>query len=225
MLGELLGLFKSPVTVFTKRSEERNIKKEGIITAVIVLVISLITILTTYLGVVKVLNKTYKSVKDYNNKYSYKEVTTTEFKELKKEAKENLLENIKFTKIFFKTAGITLLTVVVVAGILFIISRMVKSPKDYIEMVAMTNCAFEIYLIGFILNAIFEYIYVPVGIILFISLIIFAIIALANSFRENIEIEDPNKLVIFSGIVLAIVVAILVLIANNYISNMFYGLL
>ncbi len=28
MMGELLGLFKYPVTSFTKRAEERNIKKK-----------------------------------------------------------------------------------------------------------------------------------------------------------------------------------------------------
>ena len=66
MLGELLGLFKSPVTTFTQRAEERNIKKEAIIAGIIAVVLALVTLLTTYFGVMKVINKTFKSLDDYN---------------------------------------------------------------------------------------------------------------------------------------------------------------
>jgi len=222
MLGELLELFKSPVTAFSKRAEERNIKKEIITTGVIAIIIALVTVLTTYFGIMKGVNKKYKSLDDYNESlYPWEEeVTKEEFKELKKEAKEEAFEDVKLVGIFFKKLATPLVAVVVIAGILFVIARMVKYPKDYIEMLAMSNCAFTIYLIGFLLNAIFSYIYVPVGIILFASALIFTVMALASAFRSNIEVEDENKLVIFSGIVLAVVVAVLVLVFKDYITGL-----
>ena len=219
MLGELLGLFKIPVTTFTKRAEERNIKKEAIIAGIIAVVIALVTVLTTYMGVMKVINKTFKSLDDYNdNLYSWEEeITKSEFKELKKEAKEEAFENINLVGTFFKKLATTLVAIAIVGGILFVIARMVKCPKDYIEMLSMSNSAFMIYLIGFLLNVVFSYIYAPIGVILFATALIFAVIALASAFRGNIEVVDENKLVIFSGIVFAVIITVLVFIYKDYI--------
>lgn len=225
MKEELLGivdLFKTPVTTFTKRAEERNIKKEAIIAGIIAVVVALVTILTTYMGVMKVVNKTFKSLDDYNdNLYSWEEeISKSEFKELKKEAKEEALEDLELGKTFFKTLLTTVISIALIAGILFVIARMVKSPKDYIEMLSMSNSAYIVYLIGFLLNVLFSYIYTPIGIILVAGATIFAVIALASSFRESIEVEDSNKLVIYSSIVLTVVIAVLVIIAMNYLNSL-----
>lgn len=220
MIGELLGLFKYPVTTFTKRAEERNIKKEAIIAAVISVVIAIVTALTSYIGIVKSVNKLYPSLKKYNDTYSWgEELTKSEFKEMKKDAKSEALEDANLVGSFFKTLAITVVAIAVVAAILFVIARLVKSPKDYIEMLAMSNSAFIIYLLGFLLNAIFSYIYAPIGAILFVVALIFAVIALANAFKESIEVEDTNKLVIYSSIVLSVVFAILVIIAVGYVNS------
>lgn len=221
MIGELLGLFKYPVTAFSKRAEERNIKKEAIIAAVIAVVIAIVTVLTSYIGISKTVNQKYKSLNDYNDSlYSWEEeLTKSEFKEKKKEARSDLLEDANLVGSFFKTLAITVVAIALVAAILFIIARMVRSPKDYIEMLAMSNSAFMIYLLGFLLNAIFAYIYAPIGVVLLGATLIFAVIALANAFRESIEVEDTNKLVIYSSIVLAVVFAILVIIVASYINS------
>ena len=219
MLGELLGLFKYPVTTFTKRAEERNIKKEAIIAGIIALVIAVVTVLSSYIGITKAVNKRYKSLDEYNESH-YSELTKSEFKEEKKEYKSDLLEDAGLVKSFFKTLAITVVAIALVAAILFIIARMVKSPKDYIELISMSNSAFIIYLAGFLLNTIFSYIYAPIGAIIFVASLIFAILALANAFRESIEVEDTNKLVIYSTVVLGVVFAILVIIVASYINNL-----
>ncbi len=219
MLGELIGLFKYPVTTFKKRAEERNIKKEAIIAGIIAIVIAVVTVLSSYIGITKAVNKRYKSLDEYNESH-YSELTKSEFKEEKKEYKSDLLEDAGLVKSFFKTLAITVVAIVLVAAILFIIARMVKSPKDYIELISMSNSAFIIYLAGFLLNTIFSYIYAPIGVIIFGVSAIFAILALANTFRESIEIEDTNKLVIYSTVVLGVVFAILVIIVASYINNL-----
>lgn len=219
MIGEILGLFKTPVSTFTKRAGERNIKKEAIIAVIIALVIALVTVLTTYFGIMKTINKTFKSLDDYNdNLYSWQEeISKSEFKELKKEAKEEAFEDVNLIGTFFKKLAITLAAIAVVAGILFVIARMVKYPKDYIEMLSMSNSAFIIYLIGFLLNVVFSYIYSPIGVILFAAALIFAVISIASAFRANLEVDDEDKLVIFSGVVLTVIIAVLVFIYKDYI--------
>ena len=71
---------------------------------------------------------------------------------MKKEYKSELLEDAGLVKSFFKTLAISVVAIAVVAGMLYVIARMLKSPKDYIEMISITNSAFIIYLIGFLLN-------------------------------------------------------------------------
>ena len=220
MFSEILELFKIPVTTMQKRAEERNVKKEVITGAIIAVILAIVTVITSYISVIKSVNKVYPSLEKYNKKYSYKEVTKEEFKEMKKEAKEEAFEDVKLVKTFFKTLAISVASIALIGGILFVISRMVKSPKDYIELIAMTNGAYIIYLIGFLLNAIFSYIYDPIGIILLGGTFIYALISLCNAFRDSIEIENSDKLSMFSAIVLTVVFAILVIIVMNYINSL-----
>lgn len=221
MLGEILGLFKYPVTTLTKKAEERNIKKELIIALVIVLIIAILSTLTSYISISKTVNKMYPSLDEYNDDHPYSELTKSEFKEEKKDYKDDLLDRVGLVGGFFKTLAISAVSIALVAGMLFVIARMVKSPKDYLELFAMTNGAFMIYILGYILNVIFMYIYSPIGIILQIAALIFAIIALANAFRESLQVEDPDKYAIYSSIVLIVVFTILIIIGMSYISSLF----
>lgn len=221
MLGELIGLFKYPVTTLTKKAEERNIKKELIIALVIVLIIAILSTLTSYISISKTVNKMYPSLDEYNDDHPYSELTRSEFKEEKKDYKDDLLDRVGLVGGFFKTLAISAVSIALVAGMLFVIARMVKSPKDYLELFAMTNGAFMIYILGYILNVIFMYIYSPIGIILQMAALVFAIIALANAFRESLQVEDPDKYAIYSSIVLIVVFTILIIIGMSYISSLF----
>ena len=221
MVNELLDLFKTPVTSISKRAEERNIKKEAITAAIIAVVIALVTLLTSYIGINKAVKKSYPSLDEYNEDHYYSQLTKEEFKEAKKEYKSDLMESAKIGGGFFKTIATVALAICVIAGMLYIISRMVKSPKDYTEMIAMTNGAFIIYLAGFLLNTIFSYIYSPIAMILSGATVVYAIISLANAFRESIEVEDIDKLTMYSSIVITVVFAILVFATYQYIESLF----
>lgn len=219
MVSEILELFKTPVTALSKRAQERNVKKEVITGAIIAVIIAVVTLITTYIGIVKPINETYSSLEKYNEKTWGKDLTKEEFKIAKKEAKDEALEDAELAGNFFKTLAISAGSILLVAGILFIIARMVKSPKDYIELIAMTNGAYIIYVLGFLLNVIFSYIYIPVGIILLAGMFIYALISLCNAFRDSLEIENSDKLSMYSTIVLTIVFAILVIILAKYIDS------
>lgn len=221
MINELLDLFKKPVTSITKRAEEKNIKKEAITAAIIAVVVALVTLLTSYIGISKTIKKRYPSLEEYNEDHYYSQLTKEEFKEAKKEYKSGLMENAKLGGAFFETLATVAVAICVIAGMLYIISRMVKSPKDYTDMIAMTNGAFIMYLVGFLLNTIFSYIYIPIGIILLVASVVYAIISLCNAFKESIEVEDIDKLSIYSSIVITIVFAILVFAAYQYIESLF----
>lgn len=220
MFNEVLELFKTPVTTMQKRAQERNVKKEIITGAIIAAILAIVTVITSYITVMKSVNKVYSSLEKYNKKYSYSTVTKEEFKEMKKEAKENAFEDVELGKKFFRTLGISAVSIILVAGILFVISRMVKSPKDYIELIAMTNGAYIIYILGFLLNIVFSYIYAPVGIILLVGLFVYALISLCNAFKDSLQIEDSDKLSMYSAIILTVVFAILVIIVMSYIKSL-----
>lgn len=220
MLGEVLELLKKPVTTMSRNAQERNVKKEAITAAIIAVVIALVTIITSYIGVNKQVKKRYLTYKKYVEEYSYLDITKEEYKEDKKEYKKDLLEDEEFVSTFFKTLVITAVAIGLVAGILFVISRTVKSPKDYIEMLAMANGAFTIYLLGYLLNTIFSYIYMPIGLIIFVASLIYAIISLSNAFRDSLEIEDSDKLSMYASIVITIVFAILLFIAYQYLESL-----
>lgn len=220
LIGDFIGLITSPVTSFKKRAQEKNIKFEAIIAVAVAVVIALVTIINLYISAVKGVNAVYKSYKKYSEKYSYLDLTKEEYKEQKKEAKKQALELIDFKDVFFKTAVAILVVTAFVAGMLYVISRLVKSPKDYIELISFMNSAFLVYTAGAILSIILSLIYTPLGIIVTFATSIFAIFSLANSFKESLQLEDTNKLVICSTVVFTIVFAILVIIANKYIGNL-----
>lgn len=225
MFNEYLELFKLPVTSLKKRAQEKNVKKEAITGAIIAVILAIVTLITTYNGAMKPVKKKYSSLKEYNDKYSYfGSITEEDFKEKKKEAKKDALENINFAKTFFSTFAISAVSILLVAGILFIIARMVKIPKDYIELIAMTNGASIMYVLGFLINVIFSYIYAPVGMILFVGISMYALISLCNAFRDLLEVKDSDKLSMYSSIVLTIVFTILVIIVAKYIDTMFSGM-
>lgn len=225
MFNEILELFKTPVTALSQRAQERNVKKEVITGAIIAVIIAVVTLITTYIGIMKPINKTYSSLEEYNDTYSYyKDLTKEEFKAAKKEAKEEALENAELAGSFFRTLAISAVSILLVAGILFIIARMVKSPKDYIELVAMTNGAYIMYVVGFLLNTIFSYIYIPVGIIILVGMFMYALISLCNAFRDSLEIENSDKLSMYSTIVLTIIFTVLVIIVTKYINSMYLDL-
>lgn len=223
MIGEVLGLLKNPVTSMVKKAEERNIKKEAITALIIAIVIALVSILTTYIGIMKEVKEEYPSYKEYMEEYSWRDETEEEYKKEKKEYKKDLMEDFELIPTFFRSVLITGISICLIAGILFVISRVVKSPKDYIEMISMVNGAFVIYLIGFLLNTIFSFIYAPIGTIAQTGALIYAIISVSNAFRESIQVEDVDKLAKYSSIVLTVVFAVLVIIAMNYLDSLIGG--
>ena len=224
MVEEVLGLFISPVTTAKKRAEEKNIKKEAIIALILAVIIGLVTIITTYVSVVKAVNATYKSLKTYNKQH-YKEISADEFKELKKEAKKEAIDNIEFTKTFFKTAGISLIAMAVISGVIFLIALLIKSPIDFSMALSMTNSSYIINMVGVIISLIFIlFIYAPIGIILQTAVSIYAFITFVNTFRDSITISDPNKYVQISTAVISIVCVIAYFIIYHYISTALLGL-
>ena len=71
MFSEILGLFKTPVTIMSQRAQERNVKKELITGAIIAIVLALVTVITSYISVIKYVNKQYPSLEKYNEDIYY----------------------------------------------------------------------------------------------------------------------------------------------------------
>ena len=65
--------------------------------------------------------------------------------------------------------------------------------------------------LGNVLNTIFSFIYAPIGIIAQTGTLLYAIISVSNAFRESIQVEDVDKLAMYSSIVLTVVFAVPIL--------------
>ena len=161
-IGEIFGLFIYPITAFQKRAEERNFKKEGRIALVLALVMGLMSILNSYLSVTRKINNLYPAYEKYHTSYSFSKMTEEEYKEEKNEAKKEELGKVEFIKNFFKTIGVILLAICLLTVIMFIISKLVKDSKDFIELLSMSNSALLIYFVGSIVSLIFSFIYTPI---------------------------------------------------------------
>ena len=103
---------------------------------------------------------------------------------------------------------------------LYVISRLVKSPLDFISVLSISNSSFMIYVVGMLINLIFSFIYAPIGILIQAIAFVYAIITLANTFKDSMEISDINKLVQYSTIVIGVLIIALYLIAKSYISSL-----
>ena len=217
MVGEILGLFTSPITTIKEKVEEKNVKKEAIIAIVLIVVMAAVSILTTYTVIVKSLNKTWK---EYEDRYDEK----SDFKKAKKEAKEKALDKVEFGEEFFKTLGKAAIAIAVVAASAYVISRLMQSPLDFIKGLVIANRAFIIYTLGALLNILFIHIYAPIGTIIWVALGIYAFLVTIESFKEVLGGCDSNKLVIVTGITILIIVAIVLFIFNGKIDDESKGL-
>ena len=224
MVQEVLGLFMKPVTTAKERADAKNIKKEAIIALILAVIIGLSTILSLYIGGIKAVNTTYKSLKSYNKK-QYREVSEEEFKELKKEAKEAALENIKFGKIFFKVSFYSLLANAILAGILFLISVLIKSQIDFAAALSITNSSYIFSVCGLILYLIFSFIYSPIGVVCAMILSIYGFFTLLETYKECITVTDPDKFIQISTAVVGVVYIILYIIIVHYVSSLVSSLL
>lgn len=202
MFGNILEQLKKPVTTMIEKSEEEDIKK-GIIKLVIIsAIMSLINVLSSIASIISKYSK---------NSYWYSGYSSSELWEKRWEA----IKNAELLSGFFKTWVIIAIAIAVGALILFIISKIVKSPKEYSSNLSMINNTVIVYIVGAVLNLILSFIYAPLGWLILYATIVYASFTLLNAYRDSLNVESTDTLVLATTGALTVLIVILVIIISS----------
>ena len=199
MLNKLVDIVRNPVTTIIKKAETEDIRKGAIKAVILSLVIALVNLISTVISIISKFTK---------NDFWYKNYTSSQLWEKRFEA----MGKAELFSSFFKSFVIALIAIAVIAGILFLIARIAKSKKSYDKMLSMVNNVVIISIIGTILKLILSFIYEPLGLLVMFGVSVYAFFSLIFAFRDSLEIENADILVLATTVVLSIVIVILVVI-------------
>lgn len=122
------------------------------------------------------------------------------------------LENLEVFSGLFQNIIMIAIAIAVVAFMLFVIAKVVKSPKKYEETLSMVNSVTIILGIGQIIQMLVSIIYAPLGMIVGIAVGTYAFFTLIETFKESIRIEESDTFVLAStGVITATITIIMIL--------------
>lgn len=199
MFNKVLDVIKNPVTTIIERAEKEDIRKGAIKAVILSLVIALVNLISTVVSIISKFTR-----KDF----WYKNYTSSQLWEKRFEA----MGKAELFSSFFKSFIIALIAIAVVAGILFLIAKIVKSKKSYDKMLSIVNNVVVISIVGSILKLILSFIYEPLALLVMFAISVYAFFSLIFAFRDSLEIENANTLVLATTAVLSIVAIIIVII-------------
>ena len=202
MFANLLEKIKSPVTTMIEKSQEEDIKKSGIKLAIVSVVMALISTISSIISIFSKYSK---------KSYWYSYYSSSELWDKRWDA----IKNAGLFTGFLKTAVISAIVIAIIALVLFIIAKIVKSPKEYSNNLSMANNTAIIYVVGSILKLIISLIYAPLGLLIWYAVTIYASFTLINAYRDTLEVENTNMLVLATtGILSAIMVILAILLTS-----------
>lgn len=202
MVANLLEKIKSPVTTMIEKSQEEDLKKSGIKLAIVSVVMALISTISSIISIFSKYSK---------KSYWYSYYSSSELWDKRWDA----IKNAGLFTGFLKTAVISAIVIAIIALVLFIIAKIVKSPKEYSNNLSMANNTAIIYVVGSILKLIISLIYAPLGLLIWYAVTIYASFTLINAYRDTLEVENTNMLVLATtGILSAIMVILAILLTS-----------
>lgn len=208
MFGNLLEKLKNPVTTMIEKSQEEDLKKSGIKLAIVSVVMALISTISSIISIFSKYSK---------KSYWYSYYSSSELWDKRWDA----IKNAGLFTGFLKTAVISAIVIATIALVLFIIAKIVKSPKEYSNNLSMANNTAIIYVVGSILKLIISLIYAPLGLLIWYAVTIYASFTLINAYRDTLEVENTNMLVLATTGILSAIMVILVILLTSILKVSF----
>lgn len=203
MVNDLINYLKQPVTTVIQKQGEEDLKKGAIKAAILSLIMTIVSIISTVV-----------SIMTMNSKSSFLS------KEQIADRRSKAFEDAELLKTFFQTFLGYIIVIAVVALILFVIAKLVKSEKKYEAALSIVNNSIIGLVIVSILNLIVTHIYAPLAMLLSVAASAYTMFTLIYAFKESIEVENIDKLVLITtGVIVAtIVIAVLVFTSISGVS-------
>lgn len=208
MFANLLEKLKNPVTTMIEKSQEEDLKKSGIKLAIVSVVMALISTISSIISIFSKYSK---------KSYWYSYHSSSELWDKRWDA----IKNAGLFTGFLKTAVISAIVIAIIALVLFIIAKIVKSPKEYSNNLSMANNTAIIYVVGSILKLIISLIYAPLGLLIWYAVTIYASFTLINAYRDTLEVENTNMLVLATTGILSAIMVILVILLTSILKVSF----
>ena len=191
-----------------EKSQEEDLKKSGIKLAIVSVVMALISTISSIISIFSKYSK---------KSYWYSYYSSSELWDKRWDA----IKNAGLFTGFLKTAVISAIVIAVIALVLFIIAKIVKSPKEYSNNLSMANNTAIIYVVGSILKLIISLIYAPLGLLIWYAVTIYASFTLINAYRDTLEVENTNMLVLATTGILSAIMVILVILLTSILKVSF----
>ena len=199
MFETIIEQLKNPVTSMVEKSKEEGIKKGTIKLVIISAVMALINVITSMMSILS----------KYSSKSWYADIY--EKSELSK-MKWDAIKDAELFGTFFKTWVIIAIGIAVVALVLWIIAKFIKSPKEYSDTLSIVNSAVITFAIASIINIILSKIYAPLGIIFMFAVSIYIGYSVIFAYERLLEVEDTDKLVLISTGVFTVLLVVLIVV-------------
>ena len=195
MFEKVLDQLKNPVTAVIERSKTDDLKKGAIIAGILSGILALIGVLSKIIAIFTIFSKKLMG-------------SSSKLGELRWEA----MKEVELVGGFFKSWLIIILTIAAGAAILFAIAKLLKNQKDYAALLSMINSVLIVYTAGSIVSLIVSLIYSPIAWFVSFAVMIYVGYTLVFAFRESLEIENTNKLVLVTTAVLTATIVVLVIL-------------
>ena len=206
MFSAILEMLKHPVTTLQNLAEKDDAKKGAIKVAIISGVMSLVGIISKVISI----NKRYSKNGTYANWYGESGLA---------EAKSKAFEEAQLFGTFFKTWVVYAVVIAVIALVLFVIAKLVKSDKKYTFTLSMVNNAFIVGFAGYIVDVVISLIYAPLGLLVLYATVTYASYALIFAFKDSLELENSDGLVLATTLVFTVLIIIVYFVVTSILQN------
>lgn len=119
------------------------------------------------------------------------------------------LKNLNYFSLIFKQFFGFILVVIIIAGIYYIVSMLMKKKINYFKVASITSVSFITYIIvSYFISPIVNYIYSPFSIFLVFGSLIYSFITFILAINEEVNFKESNYSVYFHTICLTVVVIV-----------------
>ena len=166
MLADILNIFKKPVTKTLEYANREDLKFSFILTAIIT---GIFTILNSIQFVITtVVKKSYSYSKE-------KYITKIDFDNFEFE---------EFIKNFFTTAVIIIVAILLIATIMYIISRILKNENSFSKLLTIASISTIPMIFSTVISILTSWLYAPISYFVTIATTLYMLFIIIYSFRN-----------------------------------------